>query len=71
MNLVLVPTAGPPFRDVPVGLKVVHDLRDGSFGDSDQLGDVAETGGGIGGYALQDAPVVRHEPPLMIIISGT
>jgi hypothetical protein len=71
VKLVLVPTARSAFRHIPVGLEIAYDLRDGSFGDSDDPGDVAQAGGRIGGDALEDAPVVRHEPPLMIVFSGT
>lgn len=47
MDLVPVATTATRPREVPRKLEIVDDLGDGSLGDADALGDVAESRGRI------------------------
>ena len=69
VNLVAVAAALARPRQITRFLKVVDDRRRGSLGYADCRRDVPVPGGWIGGDALEDVCVVRHESPQVVRIS--
>jgi hypothetical protein len=67
VDVVVVAAAVALLGQVSGAFEVADDLRDRSLGDADALGDVTQARLRVDRDALEDAGVVRHEPPAMII----
>ena len=55
-------------REVAGRDEVVDDLGSRSLGQTNDHGDVSQTGRGVTGDCFEDAGMVRHEPPAMVAI---
>ena len=71
VDFVVVTASVAGFRQIAGLLELVDDLGRGSFRDADGGGDVSEPRGGVGRDAFQHVRMVGHEPPKMLVISGS
>ena len=70
VHLVAVAAAVAALAQVAGLLKVVDDLRRGSLGDPDRVGDVPQPNGRVGADDLEHMGVVCYEPERMIAFTG-
>ena len=68
VHFVSVATSLAGLREVAGMDEVVDDLGSRSLSQTNDHGDVSQTGRGVTGDCFEDAGMVRHEPPAMVAI---